>query len=326
MLSLFRQNLFINSLLLLPYTIIVRIHSLIYPKAYASSELEGWFNCSVFETLSGLPRLQAVLAILIIFLQAVSLNFILNKNRLSLRPNLFPGVFYILFVSISREYLSLNPILFGNIFIIIVLVNLFKTYRIAQCSGAIFNIGFFVAMASVFYFPYIAYLIPCFIGLMMLRSFRLKERIQYLIGALTFLYLLFAMFFYFDLSSDFFAQYFQSNLPLPSIASSQITIYIPIAIFAIGILAAVINYYSIRKKKSIQSQKKIDILYWALIFSPFMIIFWNVLNIYSLLVLAIPLSIIVGMLIYRIKNQLVVELLHFAGLVAMIAFHFGLFL
>jgi len=280
----------------------------------------------MFDYLAGLPRLQAVIAILIIFLQAVSLNFILNKNRLSLRPNLFPGVFYILFVSISREYLSLNPILFGNIFIIIVLVNLFKTYRIAQCSGAIFNIGFFIAMASSFYFPYIAYLIPCFIGLMMLRSFRLKERVQYLIGAMTFLYLLFAMFFYFDLSVVFYNQYFKSNLPLPEMAASSITIYIPLAIFAISIIIAIINYYSIRKKKSIQSQKKIDILYWVLIFSPFMILFWNDLNVYSLLVVAIPLSIIVGMLIYRIKNQLVVELLHLVGLVGIIAFHFGAFL
>lgn len=326
MLSLFRQNLFINSLLLLPYTIIVRIHSLIHPKAYASSEIEGWFNCSIFEYLAETPRLQAIIAILIIFLQAVSLNFILNKNRISLRPNLFPGVFYILFVSISREYLTLNPILFGNIFIIIAFVNLFKTYRIAQCSGAIFNIGFFIAMASVFYFPYIAYLAPCFIGLMMLRSFRIKERIQYLIGAFTFLYLLFAMFFYFDLSADFYTQYFKSNLPLPEMVSSQISIYIPVVIFAMAVISAIINYYNIRKKKSIQSQKKIDILYWTLIFSPVMILFWNVFNVYSLLVLAIPCAIIVGMLIYRIKNQVVVELIHLAGLAGMIAFHFGLFL
>ncbi len=326
MLALFRQNLFINSVLLLPYTIIVRIHSLIYPKVYVSSELDGWFNCSAFSWMADMPRTQAVLAILIIFIQAVSLNYILNRHRLALRPNLFPGVFYILFVSIAREYLALNPILLGNVFIIIMLVNLYKTYRIAQCSGAIFNIGFFIAMASSFYFPYIAYLIPCFIGLMMLRSFRLKERFQYIIGAFTFSYLLFALFFYFGLTPDYYVDYMKSNLSLPQITSSGLQIYLPLTLFAIAIVSVIFNYYPLRKKKSIQSQKKIDILYWLLIISPLMIVFWNRLDVYSLLVLAIPLSILTGILIYRIKNQLLSEMLHLAILVGVISFHFGLFL
>lgn len=326
MLALFRQNLFINSILLLPYTILVRIHSLIYPQAYVSSDSDGWFNCSTFSWMIAMPRTQAVLAILIIFLQAVSLNYILNRNRLSLRPNLFPGVFYILFVSIAREYLSLNPILLGNVFIIIVLVNLFKTYRIAQCSGAIFNIGFFIAMASSFYFPYLLYLIPCFIGLLMLRSFRLKERFQYFIGALTFMYLLFALFFYFGLTPDFYLDYMKSNVSLPTVTSSGLQIYLPIALFSISIVAVVFKYYFLRKKKSIQSQKKIDILYWLMISSPLMIIFWNRLDVFSLLVLAIPLSILIGILVFRIKNQLLSEIIHLAILVGVVSFHFGLFL
>lgn len=326
MLSLFRQNLFINSLLLLPYTILVRIHSLIYPQAYQSSELEGWFNCSMFQWLETSPRIEAILAIIVIFLQAVSLNYILNKNRLALRPNLFPGVFYILLVSISREYLSLNPILLGNIFIIIMIINLFKTYRVSQCSGPIFNIGFFIAVASSFYFPYIAYLIPCAIGLLMLRAFRLKERFLYVLGAVSFLYLLFASFYFFDLYPQFYTAYFKANLPLPEFDPHVISDYIPIILFAIGILASVLNYYNIRKKKSIQSQKKIDILFWLLIWSPLMLIFWNEITVLSLLILAIPLSILVGMLVYRMKNQILAELLHGGGIAIILAFHFGLLL
>lgn len=326
MLALFRHNLFINSILLLPYTILVRIHSLIYPQAYISTASDGWFNCSAFSWMVETPRTQAVLAILIIFLQAVSLNYILNKNRLSLRPNLFPGVFYILFVSIAPEYLTLNPILLGNVFVIIVLINLFKAYRVAQCSGPIFNIGFFIAMASAFYFPYLLYLIPCFIGLLMLRSFRMKERFQYFIGALTFMYLLFAMFFYFGLTPDFYLDYMKSNISFPAVVPSGLHIYVPLALFSMSIIAVVYRYYFLRKKKSIQSQKKIDILYWLMICSPLMIIFWNRIDIFSLLVLAIPLSILIGILIYRIKNQLLSEMIHLAILIGVVSFHFGLFL
>ena len=142
MLSLFRQNLFFNSLLLLPYTILIRIHSLIHPESYISSEIEGWLNSSIFSQLQSVPIVQSILAILLIFLQAVSINFILNRHRLSLRPNLFPGAFYVLLVSLSSEHLFLNPVLFANVFFLIAIVNLFKTYRVARVSGAIFNCAF----------------------------------------------------------------------------------------------------------------------------------------------------------------------------------------
>jgi len=122
MLGIFRHNLFINSILLLPYTIILRIYSLIYPSAYESSQVDGWINYSVFSFLLEYPRIQAIIAILIIFIQAVCINYIVNKHRLLVRPNLFPGLLYILLTSFHKEFLLLNPIILANFFLLIALI------------------------------------------------------------------------------------------------------------------------------------------------------------------------------------------------------------
>ncbi len=324
MLSLFRQNLFFNSLLLLPYTIIIRIHSLIYPDSYKSAEIEGWLNWTFFEWVKDLPILQSILAILLIFLQAVTINYIVNRHRLSLRPNLFPGVIYILLVSISKECLYLNPVLFANIFFLLAVVNLFKTYRIAQVSTSIFNSAFFIAIASLFYLPVLLYLLPCFIALFMLRSFRIKERMQYILGAITALYLSFSIFFYSGLHTSFFQLYFSKNLALPSVSEIQLKAMIPLGLIVVALIVVTTNYYSLRKKKSIQSQRKIDILYWFLLFSPLMLLLWHRIDSFGLLLVSMPLSILIGMILYRIKNQVVAELIHFIALAAIFVTHFGL--
>lgn len=324
MLSLFRQNLFFNSLLLLPYTIIIRIHSLIHPESYASSEIEGWFNFTLFEWMKHVPILQSILAILLIFLQAVTINYLVNRHRLSLRPNLFPGVFYILLISISKESLYLNPVILANIFFLLAVVNLFKTYRVAQVSTSIFNSAFFIAIASLFYLPALLYLLPCFIALFMLRSFRVKERMQYILGAVTSLYLAFSIFFYYGLHSSFFQSYFIKNIALPYVSEIEYAALIPLVLIVFALIAVTTNYYSLRKKKSIQSQRKIDILYWFLLFSPLMLLLWYRIDSLGVLLLSMPLSILIGMILYRMKNQFVAELIHIIAIAVIFITHFGL--
>jgi len=321
-LALFRQNLFFNSLLLLPYTIFIRIHSLIYPESYISSEVEGWLNCSIFSQLENVPILQSIIAIVLIFLQAVSINFILNRHRLSLRPNLFPGAMYILLVSLSTEHLYLNPVLFANVFFLLSIVNLFKTYRVAQVSGAIFNCAFFIVISSLFYLPMLLFLLPCFIALFMLRSFRVVERMQYILGALAAIYLAFSLYFYFGLEQNYYVNYFSNNFKFPAIDGFRLNEMIPFAMVLIALMAVIVNYYSLRKKKSIQSQRKIDILYWFLLFTPLMLLLWHQLDYYGLLLISVPLSILIGMILFRMKNQVLVELIHVIALVVLFIVHF----
>jgi len=321
-LELYRQNLFINSLLLLPYTIVIRIYSLIYPETILMYQADGWLNLSFIQSIASYPRLQAIICIILVFLQAVSINYLVNTHKLSIRPHLLGGLFYILLVSLHRDFLPLSPIILGNIFILIALINLMRTYRVTRISGSIFNGGLFIAFASAFFFPYIVFIIPGYIGLLILRSFRMKERMQFLMGAVVFAYLFFAVLFYFKLDKIYFFDYLKANLPSFSMIEPDQGIILSGLLYIIAIVVVVVNYYSLRKKKSIQSQKKIDILYWLMIFSPIAMIFWHNIQVSSIMIVAIPLSVMIGMFIYRIKNKAIAELIHLALVIIIVIQHF----
>jgi len=322
MLGIFRQNLFINSVLLLPYTFLLRIHSLLYPKVYVSNELDGWINYNVFSFLMDYPRLQATIAIFIIFFQAVCINYIVNKHRLTIRPNLFPGLIYILLTSFHKEFLVLNPILFANLFLLLALINLMKTYRITKCHGAIFNTSFFICLASLLYFPYIGMLVAGFIGLVMLRSFGFQEKMQFMAGMMVLFYLLFVLLYYLGGHNLFFYSYLLGNLPLPSYDNYSIDAIILLGLFLIMVAITIFHYYSNRKKKSIQAQKKIDVLYWMIIVSPLFVIFWSELGILHMSILTLPLSFLLAMSLYRMSNKFLAELIHLGTVLGIIFFHF----
>ena len=322
MLELYRQNLFINSLLLLPYTILIRINTLIYPQTLIISSQDGWLNHQLIQALYSYPRLQAILCIILVFLQAVSINYIVNTHKLTMRPHLLGGLFYILLVSLHYDFLPLSPIILANVFILIALINLMRTYRVTRISGSIFNGGFFIAAAASIYFPYIIYIFPGYIGLLILRSFRMKERLQFITGAIVFIYLYFAALYYLGLDQLYFFNYFTANLPTLDLLDSYYGIMISSLMVAVAVVAVVVNYYSLRKKKSIQSQKKIDILYWLMIFGPISILFWHNLEYRSLMILVIPLSVMIGMLIYRIKNKAIAELIHITVVIFVLISHF----
>lgn len=94
MIELFRKNLAINSLLLLPYAILLRIHSLLYPVSTVDIGSNG-IQESILTFFSG-PLSQNIAATLLVFLQAVFINRLAIVNRLSSEITLLPGLVYII--------------------------------------------------------------------------------------------------------------------------------------------------------------------------------------------------------------------------------------
>jgi len=165
-------------------------------------------------------------------------------------------------------------------------------------------------------------LIAGFVGLGILRSFGFQEKMQYVAGVLGLFYLIFVFLFYFDGHQEFYYEYFLRNLPLPNFDNYSLGSVILLGIFLSFVGITVFNYYSNRKKKSIQAQKKIDVLYWMILLSPLFIIFWSKLNILHISILALPLSFLLAMTLFRMNNKFLAEVIHLAAVVGIIFFHF----
>ena len=128
MLEFFRRNLFLNSLLLLPYTLLVRIESLMHADqpSYASelSPFIAWFNDLIPSILT-----QNILACLLVFLQAVYINRIVVKHRMGSQITLWPGLVYILLCSIIPQCTYLSAVLIAYSFILAAFSDIFKIYK-----------------------------------------------------------------------------------------------------------------------------------------------------------------------------------------------------
>ena len=316
MLELFRKNIYLNSLMLLPYTVLLRLHTLIFPVSYQFPEAyNSYFSEWLFSQFTH-PILQSVGAILIIFIQALIINHLFVYHKVSRESTLFAGLLYILFVSVNPETNYFSPLLVANTFIILALHNLLKTFKITNAGALIFNAGIFIGLASVFYTPYAILAVFGILSLLIIRSFRLREKLQYLAGILTPYYLLVVLFYWTDTNIEHlnFIKGIFFNLPSVRYPINLISV-MPALILLLLIPTILINYGIISGKKNIQLQKKIDIIYWLMLFVLLSFLLFSTEDQFHLLALAVPLSLITAILMSESKRSILFELCHLAALI-----------
>ncbi len=322
MIGIFKNNLFFNSLLLLPYVIIIRIHSLLYPIGYSVQDSDTLLTKIIFGFISS-ALTQNILAIVIIYFHVLYINRLVIKHRLANQITLLPGLFYAILVSLLPEYSLLTPFLIANTFILMGVGQIFKTYKRPKAADILFNIGFLIAIASLFNPNYILLLLVGLISLFILRSMKVVEILQLISGAILVLLAFCSILFLVDI--EFLSELKKVSL-IPRLiifdirgqSLSKIAIALAMAVFT------VISYGSYTFKKSIETRKKIDILYWFLIASLLLLFLSNILNASQILPLCIPLSILLSFNFLNIKNNILQEVFHICILALLFLLNFGL--
>jgi hypothetical protein len=125
-----------------------------------------------------------VIAIGFISAQAIYLNTIINNNEVLYKDTNLPALVYPLVISFTPQLLWLHPILFANFFILFTLNRIYSTYKHPNPLNRFFDIGFLIALASLFYFPAIFLILLVFAGLTIIRPFVWREWVASLIGLL----------------------------------------------------------------------------------------------------------------------------------------------
>ena len=322
MLEFFRRNLFLNSLMLLPYTLMVRIESLLHADqpAYASdiSPFIAWTNEIIPSLL-----VQNLLACILVFLQAVYINKIVIKHRINVQITLWPGLVYILLCSIVPQCTYLSAVLIANLFILVAFSDIFKIYKRPFAIKYIFNSGIFISISAMIYPPYIAYLLTGFIGLSIIRSFKTKEMLQYLSGILVPFMLFGSWTFYCGTFQEKMVGLVKFKFGFSSdIMPIDTNGYIFIGLIFLFILIAIFSYNAYSMKKRIQVQKKINILFWMILSALIALFISDSLSIDHLLMLSAPLGILLSMNLLKIKSAIFPELIHLGIIILIFVLHF----
>lgn len=308
---------------MLPYIIFVRVGAFIFPGRYFYEYEGDQFLLNQFYELFDQPFLQIFTGIILLFIQATYVNRISIKNRIDNEITLFPGIIFILLSSLSPALCQLSPIMLANTFILVMISQMFKTYRKPGAPINIFNAGFFASIATVLYPPYLLIILFGFAGFMILRSFKVLEQLQYIIGYGVFLYLLYSSYYYFQIELNFVKDTFTSALGLVKWEPlDNVGIIVTLGMYLMIFMLVFFSYNKYTIKKSIASQKKVDLLYWLMAFGMIITLFSANVGIYGLLIITCSLSILFAMTLSAMKSNLSTELVHLFFLAVIGIIHF----
>ena len=188
MTRLFQANNPYNAFLLLIYGLLLKLPMFMHPvipvvrsgDALAYRSFMGWMQ----SWAGSFPVIYSLLAFVLMYVQAISLNRIASDKRLFQRPNYLVGMSYLLISSLFSDWNILSAPLLVNTVLIWIWSKTMSLYTDPNPRTLLFNLGFSVGIASFVFFPSIFLMLLVYAGLMIARPVRLAEWIMATFGFL----------------------------------------------------------------------------------------------------------------------------------------------
>ncbi len=322
MLRLVRTNQPLIIIILLVYAFVLRSYQFIQPASWTNTN-DNFLSDVVLNYVGTSSVWANIIALLLVFFQAIMVNSMVNLYKMTIESTYYPALFYILLASAIPDFLYLSPVLMAATFYIIALMELFKWYKNYEASSEIFNVGFWLAIGSLFYFSISVYFVLGVVGLSVLRSFRPNELLVLFIGLLVPYFLLGVYYFWIDELPQFLDSQIYSNASFLDIQISNTTYaYLKVAFFAIFIIWTVSRASNLFFKQSIQNQKNIVILFWSIAVTFLIFLFQKAVSLEVLLLFAVPLSYTISSNLLNMKKRFMPELIHVLMLAALFTFQY----
>jgi hypothetical protein len=257
------------------------------------------------------------------FIQALLINYIINANKMLNKKSYLGGLFFILFSSFFPESLFLSPASLALTFLIICIAKLFSLFKREKPSAEIFDVGFLIAIATMFYFPSILFLLLAYIGLATIRHFSYREWLIVLVGFLSPFFLLFTYYFWFDRTAtlpgdviNLHPEGWLRAIPMSHEGWSSIAVIVVLTGMLLVMLPGTL--YS----KLIQVRKFSSLLVFFIVFVGISFALQQTVNLSHLVLLALPLAIISSLVVMQIKSKLVSEVIHLILILLVLAGQF----
>lgn len=319
MLELFRNNQAYTSVLLAILTVLVRIPALfgwISPDAI-SPDGEGVLFSLFFGWSTG-PLVSAITAAVLVYVQALLINWLVNESRVNPERNWLAALLYIIVMSAVGDFMFLSPALAAATFIPVILRVLFKIYKSPDTTLIVFDVALLMAFAGFFYVP-VLWLSPVILlALIYLRSIKLREVLVFAVALFLPGFTGWVIAFWKNQGTAFFHQYTDNLFQFWNfeISSTWTTLgqTATLGVLALVVLLSFNLYYH---KRLMQVQKYNNILYWILLATLSTILLRNAPQSEHLMLAGAPVGIFMALSLQAIRNKLIAEVL-FLALLALI--------
>lgn len=190
-----------------------------------------------------------IAAPLLIFGNAVFINFIFNRNGFMEKNIYLPSLIYVVFRSFFHSFYFLDGVGIAEVLLILALMQVYKLDQNSDGRRAIFNAAFFIGLGVTFY-PLMMVCIPFFFWMIwVLRPFQIRESALAIVGfILPLIYAgVYASFFGIELTGDFLSSA-SSEWNFPDIFVIGGGVFI-LVVSTIGPVFSKLSNSSIRLKK-----------------------------------------------------------------------------
>ncbi len=312
MLEFFKKNHLFNSLLLLPYALIIRGVVLLFAGARISGEIFGAWGSDFITNTHTWGVGEYLFSTFLVFIQAAIINRLFIRQSMLGEINLFPGLSYILLSALHPSYIGISSILLANTTLLFALIYLFDILKKEKQEETRFMAGWWLAVSGLLYTPYMVLIFFGLIAMSMLKTLKIKDIFQYLTGYVS--PFLIGWMVRIILTEQFSPRILHvfDHFGIPEFRNGHGTPDIIVAtIIGLLLMFSLLGYSQIIARKNIHAQKKIDTLYAFVFFCFPMTLFCETIGAPFLMVLLVPFSLFLALLLRMVKHPAIAESIHF---------------
>ena len=325
MLGFFRTNQLAANLLLIIYVIVLYIAGFFAANTWEAGASGGVLSQLLYDYVGTQGMAPKMISIGLVLLQAFLLNILAARFRISQEVTMYPGVFYLLFMSTLPEFQNLTPVLIGNTFLILAVSSLFDSYKKTSSADTIFNVGFWIGIASLCYFSNFAFILLAIFGLSTIRNLRINELLMIIIGVIVPLFLAGAVAYWNDSFDSFIRITFGEQFGvLDFVWDAHWKNYVPLILFGLATIISFFSFNTYFQKQGIRSQKNIQVLYYFIIIAILTIFLQKEITIDRIQLLAIPLALLLPLNFLNFKRKEIGSGLHMAWLIGILFLQYRL--
>jgi len=259
--GIFRANNPLNASILFVYGLLLKLPFLWGTQRFSVQSSDGFLYKDIIALLKpafdSWSSLAPIVTYLLLFTQAITINYFINAGKMVPKPNYLYGMTYLLISSFFPSWNVFSAALLVTTVLLWIFGKLMSLGNSQKIKGNLFNIGFVIGICSFLYMPSIGILLLVIFGLMIARPPKIAEWAMVLLGFATIWYLLAAWLFL----SDRFYHFFIPGLKvdLPDIHFTPM-VFIRIGLIALLFLIGVYFIQAEAAKQVIQVRKRWSII------------------------------------------------------------------
>jgi hypothetical protein len=168
-----------------------------------------------------------LIGFVIMFVQAILFNRLALVNKIYTENNYVPAVIYVVLMSVSVDMFAVSPIMLSVTFILLAMNNIFGQVEFrAKRDEKILNIGIYLGIAALFYFPAVLFGITSVLGLALFSATILRRYLLILYGLFLPFLLIGGYYFVIENTLDSVSIFFSSWLSETSYHLDGMTIFV----------------------------------------------------------------------------------------------------